>query len=465
MFALQSLGGHLQSDGLRPLGQGWINPHAASLADKHALPLQIRVDLDITVDRSEAFPAQETCDLGHLSRAGGLPVGQPRGSFDLALPDLNKVLAAQPADVKALGLRGSAHLVGGDAAKAIEDYSKAIDLNPRDVHLLMARGSAYTQIGEHKKSLADREAAVSLRPRMSETYIARGGSYHELGEHEKGLADRTEAIRLAPDSGLAWAARGNALFLLARYDEALADLRKAAALLPQDQPTKELIEKAEILAGVRARPQVASSGPPLAATMVEAKVSALTATSVLDLPRSVEPPAVTETAVLPADRATSSPPAVSEQAVFTPSPPVPPPSTVVESPRAAVAEPVRAKAVVVAPPTVAAPQPASALSAEQLNQRGRELMAQKEYQQAIGAFTRALAIKPNFTLALNARGFSYYMLKQFAPALADLNQAIKLDPNYVNAYHNRSILFQQSGEPKAADGDRQTEQRLLQLRK
>jgi tetratricopeptide (TPR) repeat protein len=371
------------------------------------------------------------------------------GRFELAMPDLNKVLAAQPSDVKALGLRGSALLLNGDAAKAIEDYTKAIELNPRDVQLLMARGSAYTRVGEHRKSLADREAAVRLRPRMSETYVARGGSYHELGEHEKGLADRTEAIRLAPASGLAWAARGNAYFLLARYSEAAADLRKAVDLLPGDKSTQELLEKAEVrsVTGI----QVASEGPTPRGPNHVAKVSALTVTSVLDLPRTPDPDPAADVSAVPADRAASAPQVISEQAVFTPSAPVPPAAAVVELP-----QPKPEKK-----PVIAAPAP---VSADQLNQQGRALLAQRNFQGAIDVLTRAIALKPNFALALNARGFAYYMLKKIEPALADLNKAIQLDPNYVNAYRNRSIVLQQAGQTKAAEDDRQTEQRLLQRR-
>ena len=53
------------------------------------------------------------------------------------------------------------------------------------------------------------------------------------------------------------------------------------------------------------------------------------------------------------------------------------------------------------------------------------------------------------------------MLRKFEPALADLDKAISLDPKYANAYHNRSIVLQQSGKPQAAEEDRRTEQSLL----
>ena len=373
------------------------------------------------------------------------------GRFDLAMADLNKVLAAKPSLVRALSLRGSAHIIAGEAGKALADYSKAIELSPQDVQLLLARGTAYAHLGDHRKSLADREAAVRLRPRMAEAYIARGGTYHELGEHEKGLQDRSEAIRLAPSSGFAWMARGNAYFLLSRYAEAAADLKKAVELSPEDQPTRELLQKAEakVDAELLAKQQ---AFPAPAATQVEAKVSALTAVSIFDIPKSGEPspgaaPVLsTEVASVSIERATP----VSEQAVFTPAPPTPPAQT--------VAPP--------APPVKLQPAPAPVAknnqTADQLNLQGRALSAQSKFTEAVEVLSRALVMKPDFPLALNARGFAFMMIRKPELALADFSLAVKLDPNYANAYHNRSIVLQQAGQAKAAEEDRQTERRLAQ---
>ena len=375
------------------------------------------------------------------------------GRFDAVMPDLNKVLAAEPANPRALGLRGSAYMIADDAGKAIADYSMAIQANPRDVQLLLSRGAAYTRAGEHAKSLADREAAVRLRPRMPDTYIARGGSYHELGEHEKGLADRSEAIRLAPGSAIGWIARGNAYFLLSRYSEAASDLRKAIELMPEDKPTRDLLEKAEARMQGAGRVEVASPEySQRSAAPVEAKVSALTVESILDLPRQPDPGPAAEASAVPVERASVSP-AVSDQAVFTAPPAVATTPPVVSEPAA----PQPNKAEKPAPP-------APILSAEQLNQQGRALIAERKYQEAIAVLTRALAIKPNHTLVLNARGFAYLMLRKFEPALADLDKAISLDPKYANAYHNRSIVLQRLGKAQAAEEDRRTEQSLLAKR-
>src|SRR4029077_1869265 len=110
----------------------------------------------------------------------------------------------------------------------------------------------------------------------------------------------------------------------------------------------------------------------------------------------------------------------------------------------------------IVPAPTKAPEPARAASvpphadpraAALHNQRGRELLYQGHYQQAVDELTAAIEAQPNFALAYNARGFAYLMMRDTAHALADLDVAIRLNPAYANAYHNRSVA-------RSAGGDR-----------
>ena len=111
-----------------------------------------------------------------------------------------------------------------------------------------------------------------------------------------------------------------------------------------------------------------------------------------------------------------------------------------------------------APDTTAA-RPATALrhadpkSAALHNQRGRELLYQGHYQQAIDELTAAIEAQPDLALAYNARGFAYHMLRDSAHALADLDVAIRLNPAYANAYHNRSVARNAAGDKAGAAAD------------
>ena len=94
------------------------------------------------------------------------------------------------------------------------------------------------------------------------------------------------------------------------------------------------------------------------------------------------------------------------------------------------------------------------------NLRGRELIQQGKYREAVDELTAAIDARPDFALALNARGFAYVLLKDWAHATADLDAAIRLDPRYANAYHNRAVARKATGNEAGAAEDESKVQEL-----
>jgi tetratricopeptide (TPR) repeat protein len=99
-------------------------------------------------------------------------------------------------------------------------------------------------------------------------------------------------------------------------------------------------------------------------------------------------------------------------------------------------------------------------SATAHNQRGRELIQQGKYREAVEELTEALSSRPDFALALNARGFAYVLLKDWPHATEDLDAAIRLDPRYANAYHNRAVARKATGDATGAAADDAKSQEL-----
>jgi tetratricopeptide (TPR) repeat protein len=90
---------------------------------------------------------------------------------------------------------------------------------------------------------------------------------------------------------------------------------------------------------------------------------------------------------------------------------------------------------------------------EDHGRRGRELLKQRKFADAIAEFSEALREHPDSSLNHNARGYAYYMTRDYPHALADLDEAIRLNPDYQNAYQNRSRSRKAAGDLPGSEAD------------
>jgi len=95
------------------------------------------------------------------------------------------------------------------------------------------------------------------------------------------------------------------------------------------------------------------------------------------------------------------------------------------------------------------------------HKRGRELLDQRKYGEAIKELSEAIHERPDFSLAYNARGFAYYMSHEYRRSLADLDEAIRLNPKYLNAYQNRSRSRKAAGDVAGSLADAKNARALI----
>ena len=67
---------------------------------------------------------------------------------------------------------------------------------------------------------------------------------------------------------------------------------------------------------------------------------------------------------------------------------------------------------------------------------GNVMLAQKKYDDALAAFSKAIAIKPNDPNAYMNRGAVYVFMKQDDAAEKDFKKAVEMDPKSLAAYAN-----------------------------
>ena len=61
--------------------------------------------------------------------------------------------------------------------------------------------------------------------------------------------------------------------------------------------------------------------------------------------------------------------------------------------------------------------------------RGRAEYFKREFERAVGDYSKAIAIDPRLAPAFSERGSSYLSLHRFDLAISDCTQAIKINPN------------------------------------
>jgi tetratricopeptide (TPR) repeat protein len=86
--------------------------------------------------------------------------------------------------------------------------------------------------------------------------------------------------------------------------------------------------------------------------------------------------------------------------------------------------------------------------------KGDNFLRQKQWEDAIIAYTKAIEIDPNNAVAYNQRGLAYmYQVKSVDKMLEDFNKAIELDPRLAMAYYNRGTVYDSKGDYDKAIAD------------
>lgn len=77
--------------------------------------------------------------------------------------------------------------------------------------------------------------------------------------------------------------------------------------------------------------------------------------------------------------------------------------------------------------------------------KGYKYGINKEYDEAIEAFTSVIALYPNHAKAYYNRGNAYSKKRQHDRAIEDYDKAIQLYPNHAKAYNSRGIVYAKKG--------------------
>lgn len=80
-------------------------------------------------------------------------------------------------------------------------------------------------------------------------------------------------------------------------------------------------------------------------------------------------------------------------------------------------------------------------NAEFWEDRGCRLCQTEQYEEAVAALKRAIALNPNYCQAWNNLANALSALKRYGSALGSYDKAVALNPRYHQAWFNRGLLL------------------------
>ena len=94
-----------------------------------------------------------------------------------------------------------------------------------------------------------------------------------------------------------------------------------------------------------------------------------------------------------------------------------------------------------------------AASSDDWFNKGNAYLKNKDYTNAIAAYTQAVTLEPQSVGSLVNRSIAYAAIEKYDESIADCGRALAIEPNHVTAYINRSYAYMRKGQYDQALAD------------
>lgn len=150
-------------------------------------------EADSALGRAATFAPAQAAPIVNAYR--GL-VNVLRADYAAAIGQLNNRLEAAPQDIFTLNNRGAAFAALGQFDEAVADLTQALNLNPDAAALYSNRAMAYAAQGDFDSALDDLDAAIGITPGDAALYRNRGHVHTQMQRYSRALEDYNRALAL-----------------------------------------------------------------------------------------------------------------------------------------------------------------------------------------------------------------------------------------------------------------------------
>ncbi len=155
---------------------------------------------------------------------------EDNGNYDVALNELNMMIARDTADATLLDKKAQLYLLKDDTAKAILAYEKALEIFPEPEYV-MSVGWLYAKTKNIKAlEVADALLMADKAKAAKEALLIKGLYYSSTGDKQKALTAFNTCLALDYTFMLAYREKAIILYETGKYEEAIKVLDKATTL-------------------------------------------------------------------------------------------------------------------------------------------------------------------------------------------------------------------------------------------
>ncbi|KAL4649147.1 tetratricopeptide repeat protein 13 isoform X1 [Arapaima gigas] len=189
----------------------------------------------------------------------------PLGRISEALSDLSKAIQLQPS-ARLYRHRGTLLFISEDYIAAMEDFQESLDLKKNQPIAMLYKGLTFFHRGMLKEAIETFKEALTLKSDFIDAYKSLGQAYRELGDFEAAMESFRKALLLDQNHIQSLQLRGMMLYHHGSLQEAIGSFKRCLQLEPYNEVCQYMkglshVAMGQFYEGIKAQTKVMLNDP------------------------------------------------------------------------------------------------------------------------------------------------------------------------------------------------------------
>ncbi|XP_015803062.1 tetratricopeptide repeat protein 13 isoform X3 [Nothobranchius furzeri] len=189
----------------------------------------------------------------------------PLGRISEALSDLTKAIQLQPS-ARLYRHRGTLLFISEDYVAAMEDFQRSLELKKNQPIAMLYKGLTFFHRGMLKEAIETFKEALKLKSDFIDAYKSLGQAYRELGDFESAMESFLKALMLNQNHIQSLQLRGMMLYHHGSLQEAIGNFKRCLQLEPYNEVCQYMkglshVAMGQFYEGIKAQTKVMLNDP------------------------------------------------------------------------------------------------------------------------------------------------------------------------------------------------------------